>query len=102
MISSRTPIKFNGIAIPVYTYNQGLSTKYSVNLVLFYMNMKKIGTDRHHKWIEAVRYGQELGFFAITELSHGSNVHGIQTAATFDKDTDEFVINTQNDMAMKL
>ena len=30
----------------------------------------------------------------MTELAHGSNVQGIETTATFDKETDEFVINT--------
>ncbi len=39
------PVKFNAIAIPVYTYNQGLSTKYTVNLVLFYMTVMNLGTE---------------------------------------------------------
>jgi hypothetical protein len=39
------PVKFNAIAIPVYTYNQGLSTKYTVNLVLFYMTVLNLGTE---------------------------------------------------------
>lgn len=51
------PVKFNAIAIPVYTYNQGLSTKYTVNLVLFYMTVKNLGTERHYKWREAIKYG---------------------------------------------
>jgi acyl-CoA oxidase len=34
-------------------------------------------------------------------LGHGSNVRGILTTAHFDKDTNEFVINTPNDLAMK-
>jgi hypothetical protein len=38
------PVKFNGIAIPVYTYNIGVSTKYTVNLVLFYMT---VSTSEH-------------------------------------------------------
>ncbi|KAH7366185.1 hypothetical protein KP509_18G066600 [Ceratopteris richardii] len=37
----------------------------------------------------------------MTELHHGSNVQGLQTTATFDRDTDEFVINTPNEGATK-
>ena len=37
----------------------------------------------------------------MTELTHGSNVQGIQTTATFDPNTDEFIINTPNLNATK-
>lgn len=30
----------------------------------------------------------------MTELGHGSNVAGLETTATFDSDSDEFIINT--------
>lgn len=95
------PVEFNAIAIPVYTYNQGLSTKYTVNLVLFYMTIRNLGTEIHEKYKESIKNGEDLGCFALTELSHGSNVRGIQTTATYDKATDEFIINTPNDLAMK-
>lgn len=38
---------------------------------------------------------------AQTELAHGSNVAGLETTATFDEQTDEFVIHTPSVSATK-
>ena len=35
-----------------------------------------------------------IGCYAQTELGHGSNVAGLETTATFDKERDEFVIHS--------
>ena len=35
-----------------------------------------------------------LGCYAQTEIGHGSNVQGLETTATFDKATDEFVVHS--------
>ena len=37
----------------------------------------------------------------MTELSTGSNVRGVETTATFDPETQEFVIHTPHEHAMK-
>ena len=42
-----------------------------------------------------------IGCYVQTELGHGSNVAGLETTATFDKDKDEFVIHTPHIKATK-
>ncbi|KAG6428428.1 hypothetical protein SASPL_112679 [Salvia splendens] len=50
--------------------------------------------EQQSKWLPLAYKMQIIGCYAQTELGHGSNVQGLETTATFDPQTDEFVIHS--------
>lgn len=54
------------------------------------------------QWAQLAQNNQINGCYAQTEMGHGSNVAGLETTATFDKETDEFVIHTPSKSAIKM
>ncbi len=72
-----------------------LLVKAGVHWGLFGGAVTNLGTERHHREYLPRIISLELpGCFAMTETGHGSDVQSIGTTATYDPDTDEFVINT--------
>ncbi|KAJ4831601.1 Peroxisomal acyl-coenzyme A oxidase 1 [Turnera subulata] len=62
---------------------------------MFIPAIKGQGTDeQQQKWLPLAYKMQIIGCYAQTELGHGSNVQGLETTATFDPQTDEFVIHS--------
>ncbi|KAI5655741.1 hypothetical protein M9H77_32928 [Catharanthus roseus] len=62
---------------------------------MFVPFIKGQGTDeQQQKWLSLAYKMQIIGCYAQTELGHGSNVQGLETTATFDPQTDEFVIHS--------
>ncbi|KAM0061445.1 putative acyl-CoA oxidase, acyl-CoA dehydrogenase/oxidase and middle domain superfamily [Helianthus debilis subsp. tardiflorus] len=50
--------------------------------------------EQKKKWLPLAQKMQIIGCYAQTELGHGSNVQGLETTATFDPQTDEFVMHS--------
>ena len=55
----------------------------------------------HERFLPEISRGELLGGFAMSELGHGSNVRDLETTATYDAATREFVINTPTGSAHK-
>lgn len=79
-----------------------LQIKAGVQWGLFAAAIMHLGTDdHHHRWLPAAMSLETPGVFAMTETAHGSDVASIQTTATYDEATDEFVIHTPHRAAWK-
>ncbi|KAE8055879.1 hypothetical protein FH972_012691 [Carpinus fangiana] len=62
---------------------------------MFIPAIKGQGTEEQlQKWLPLAYKMQIIGCYAQTELGHGSNVQGLETTATFDPQTDEFIIHS--------
>ncbi|SJN46255.1 Acyl-coenzyme A oxidase 1, peroxisomal [Microbacterium esteraromaticum] len=72
-----------------------LQIKAGVQWGLFGSAVLQLGTAEHHeKWLPGIMNLDIPGAFAMTEIGHGSDVAALGTTATYDPDTEEFVINT--------
>ena len=79
-----------------------LMVKAGVQWGLFGGAIANLGTARHHEaYVRRLMDLDLLGCFAMTETGHGSNVQALETTATYDPDTGEFVINSPTPSSRK-
>lgn len=72
-----------------------LQIKGGVQWGLFGAAILHLGTEVHHdRWLREVMSLELPGAFAMTETGHGSDVASIGTTATYDPETEEFIIHT--------
>src|SRR6478736_6716230 len=72
-----------------------LQIKSGVQWGLFGSAIHQLGTKKHHdQWLRGIMDVSIPGAFAMTETGHGSDVAAIGTTATYDPDTEEFIIHT--------
>ncbi|MEW1959521.1 acyl-CoA dehydrogenase family protein [Kineococcus sp. NPDC059986] len=79
-----------------------LMIKSGVQWGLFGGAVQALGTDRHHAELLGPLLRLELvGCFGMTESGHGSDVSSIGTTATYDPQTQEFVVHTPDEASRK-
>ena len=79
-----------------------LMVKAGVQWGLFGGAIENLGTERHHKaYVQRIIDLDLLGCFAMTETGHGSDVQSLETTATYDPATQEFVIHSPTPTSRK-
>jgi acyl-CoA oxidase len=78
-----------------------LMVKAGVQWGLFGSAIENLGTERHHELLPDVMTLRLPGCFAMTETGHGSDVQSLLTTATYDPDSQEFVVHTPGRAARK-
>ncbi len=72
-----------------------LMVKAGVQWGLFGGAIENLGTEDHHaEFLRPMIDLELLGCFAMTETGHGSDVQSLETTATYDAATDEFVVHS--------
>ena len=83
-------------------YDLSLLVKFGVQFGLFGGSVLQLGTQAHHeRYLSAIGRFELPGCFAMTESAHGSNVRDIETMASYDPASQEFVIHTPRPEARK-
>ncbi|HSM05848.1 MAG TPA: acyl-CoA dehydrogenase [Longimicrobiales bacterium] len=76
--------------------------KYGVQFGLWGGSVHQLGTETHHaRWLRDIGTLDLPGCYAMTEISHGSNVRELETTATWDGESGEFVVRTPRPEAGK-
>lgn len=82
-------------------FDLSLMVKAGVQWGLFGGAVENLGTERHRDLIPRLIALDLVGCYAMTEIGHGSNVQHLETTATFDADTQEFVVDSPTPSATK-
>lgn len=86
----------------VGVFDLSLWTRNGVHFGLFLGAIMGQGDqEQQDEWMLPTMMLELFGCYGMTELGHGSFTRGFETTATFDEETDEFVIHTRTDRATK-
>ncbi|KAG7009478.1 peroxisomal acyl-coenzyme A oxidase 1.2 [Physcia stellaris] len=72
-----------------------ISSPFGHNPTMFGATLKlQTSPEQRKYWMPLVESGKIIGTYAQTELGHGTYLRGLETTATLDLDTDEFIIHS--------
>jgi acyl-CoA oxidase len=78
-----------------HTWGLGNASPFGIHTFLFLPFLKlQASPEQAAYWVPLANSGKILGSYCQTELGHGTFVGGIETTATFDEKTDEFVVHS--------
>mmetsp|Transcript_8659 Transcript_8659/g.8643 ORF Transcript_8659/g.8643 Transcript_8659/m.8643 type:complete len:546 (+) Transcript_8659:16-1653(+) len=100
-IDMKDPAKKSEFLYCIGEYCQMTSTRFIVHITLYLDTIQNLGTQKHRNSIDRAYSLKDYGSFAMTELGHGSNVAGLETTATYDHKTREFIINSPKPTSAK-
>lgn len=81
--------------------NSVAMVKVSGHFGLYCKTIKNLMTEKHRQVLLDGCAFKEFGAFCLTELGHGSNVRAMETTATYDTETKEFVLNSPTETSLK-
>lgn len=76
-----------------------LATKFTVQFNLFGGTLMALHTDRHLNFMKKVDSLEHMGCFCLTELGYGNNAVEMETTATYDENTKEFIVNSPSTLS---
>lgn len=80
----------------------GSELAFGVHNMVFIPTIMKLGTDAQiAKWVPLAKDYHIIGTYAQTELGHGTNLRALETTATFDASSQDFVLNTPKVSSIK-
>eukprot|EP01012_Entosiphon_sulcatum_P013152 TRINITY_DN1841_c0_g1_i1.p1 TRINITY_DN1841_c0_g1~~TRINITY_DN1841_c0_g1_i1.p1 ORF type:complete len:698 (+),score=140.75 TRINITY_DN1841_c0_g1_i1:24-2096(+) len=101
LLAAHSPVHGKG-GLPVSALSNNHSGIGSDHFGLFALTILSQGTaEQQREWLPRCFKLNIIGCYAQTELGHGSNVRGLETTATYDEGTQDFIINSPTLTARK-
>jgi acyl-CoA oxidase len=82
-------------------FDLSLMVKAGVQWGLFGGAVENLGTERHHALVPDIINLDLVGCFAMTETGHGSDVQSLEVTATYEPESQEFVIHSPTPSSRK-